>query len=257
MTPQESQSLQQLLSQLVQVGEVVKDADAERLISQAASQQPNAVYLLVQRVMILEHALGEAQERIAALEMQQRSAQSSAQSSGSNSFLDANAWGKTPVAPATAAVSGAMPSQEVSLAGMPLRAPANRSFATQPSQAYPATGSGSSSFLRGGGGSMLGTIAATAAGIAGGAFLYQGIGNLLGNDAQHSSENVPGNRDNLGNPSTDNANNLAGIEPETASGKSEPMFDDPGGLDIPTDEQLSSDANFDTDLGADSDSDEV
>jgi hypothetical protein len=235
MTPRESQSLQQLLSQLVQVGEIAKDADAERLISKAASQQPNAVYLLVQRVMILEQALEAAQERIAALEMQRRSVQSS----GSNSFLDANAWGKTPVAPATATVSHAMRSQEVSLTGKPLREPANRPFATQSSQAYPATGSGPSSFLRGGGGSMLGTIAATAAGVAGGAFLYQGIGNLLGN------------------PSTDNANNLAGIEPESASGKSETMSDDPGGLNIPTDEQLSSDANFDTDLGGDSDSYEV
>lgn len=249
MTPQESQSLQKLLSQLVHVREVVKDADAERLIAQAASQQPDAVYLLVQRTMILEQALGAAQERIAALEMQQRSLQSSS----SNSFLDANAWGKTPVVSDPAA-SRSMPPQEVSVTGAPLREPANRPFGMQSSQAYPAAGSsGPSSFLRGGGGSMLGTIAATAAGIAGGAFLYQGIGNLLGNQAQHLGDNVSGNRDNFDNPLTDNANNLGTIEPESASGKSEPVFNDPGGLDTPTDEQLASDANFDTDLGLDSD----
>ena len=256
MTPQESQSLQQLLSQLVQVREVAKDADAERLISQAASQQPNAVYLLVQRAMILEQALGAAQERIATLEMQHRSVQSSS----SNSFLDANAWGKTPAAPATAAVSRAMSPQEVSVTGTSLRETANRPFATQSSQGYPATPSGPSSFLRGGGGSMLGTIAATAAGVAGGAFLYQGIGNLLGNHSQHQGDNASGNPDNAGNLSsdnTDNTNSLAGIEPDSASGKSEPVLDDPGGLDIPTDEQLASDANFDTDLGSDSDSYDV
>lgn len=249
MTPQESQSLQQLLSQLVQVREVVKDADAERLISQAASKQPNAVYLLVQRAMILEQALEAAQERISALEMQQRTVQSS----GSNSFLDANAWGKTPVAPVTAAASRAMHPQETSVTGTPLREPANRPFSTQSPQAYSAMGSGPSSFLRGGGGSMLGTIAATAAGVAGGAFLYQGIGNLLGNQPHPPGGNVSDNRDNADNLSTDNANSLAGIAPESASGNSEPVFDDPDGLDIPTDEQLASDANFDTDLASDSD----
>ena len=42
---------------------------------------------------------------------------------------------------------------------------------------------------------MLGTMAATAAGVAGGAFLFHGIGNLLGNndhgDAQSAAEKTP------------------------------------------------------------------
>jgi hypothetical protein len=38
--------------------------------------------------------------------------------------------------------------------------------------------------MGGGGGNFLGTMAATAAGVAGGAFLFQGIGNLLGGGHQ-------------------------------------------------------------------------
>jgi len=249
MTPQESQSLQQLLSQLVQVKEVMKDVDAERMISRAAAQQPNAVYLLVQRAMILEQALNAAQERIAALEAEHRSVQSSS----GNSFLDANVWGKNP-----AVANRSLPPQEVSVTGAPLREPASRPFATQTAQASPAA-SGPSSFLRGGSGSMLGTIAATAAGVAGGAFLFQGIGNLLGNHPHHLAGSTLGNQDNFAGLSTDNRDNTDKLASSGGAdaGSSEPVFDDPGGLDIPTDEQLANDADFDTGMGSDSDNFDV
>jgi uncharacterized protein len=56
-----------------------------------------------------------------------------------------------------------------------------------PAVGVPAAATGKPGFLSGGAGSMLGTIAATAAGVAGGAFLFQGIENLLGHHGIGSS----------------------------------------------------------------------
>ena len=53
-------------------------------------------------------------------------------------------------------------------------------------------------FLSGGAGSILGTVAATAAGVAGGAFLFQGIENLMGHH---------------GNVGTQGQNGFAGLGP--------------------------------------------
>jgi hypothetical protein len=159
MTPQEHQALQLLLSQLTQIREIPKDAEAERLINEAMAKQPDAAYLLVQRTMLLEQALESAKAQIARLEAQAAPAPAGA------SFLDANAWGNV------GTQNGA---GTTSVTGRPLadNMPQLR--------AMPAPGFGrvgNSGFL--GGGSMLGTLAATAAGVAGGAFLFQGIGNLL------------------------------------------------------------------------------
>lgn len=172
MTPQESQALQTLLSQLTQIRGVPKDPEADRMIAQAVSQQPDAAYLLVQRAMILEQALDAAKQQISEL---QRQVQSSRASGNNSSFLDANAWGHHAT---TRSVT------ETSVTGNPLPNTgswSNREPVQFAPRAQPATG-----FLGGGAGSMLGTLAATAAGVAGGAFLFQGIGNLLGN--QHHDD---------------------------------------------------------------------
>jgi hypothetical protein len=161
MSPQERQVLQDFLNQLVQVRGIVKDAEAEALIATAVAQQPDAPYLLVQRALLLEQALKNAKEEIAALQNQLRSAPQA-----SSSFLDANAWGNSG---AVRAVPAAQPA--------PVATPPYQ----MPQQA--AAPSGGPGFMRGGMsgmGGMLGNVAATAAGVAGGAFLFHGIENLLG-----------------------------------------------------------------------------
>lgn len=170
MTPQESQALQTLLSQLVQIRGIPKDADADRMIAAAVAQQPDAAYLLVQRSLLLEQALEAAKQQISAL---QRPAATPASAQG-GSFLDANAWGRTARSPAA---------PETSVSGAPLSSGGSR--LNQNSPAFGARGAQrSGGFLGGGAGSMLGTLAATAAGVAGGAFLFQGIGNLLNDKAE-------------------------------------------------------------------------
>jgi uncharacterized protein len=174
MTPQESQVLRDFLDQLVQVNGVVKDQQASELINKALSQQPDAAYLLVQRALLQERALSAAKSQIASLQRQLEGTQSEG-----GSFLDqANTWGNS-------ARSVPRPTAQVLATG-----------AQYPASVQPLAQAQAPGFLQGGG-SFLGSMAATAAGVAGGAFLYQGIESLLGrhHDAaaidQHGAADVP------------------------------------------------------------------
>jgi hypothetical protein len=159
MTPQEMQALETFLAQLTQARAGAKDPQADALIAEAVARQPDAAYLLVQRALLLDHALAAATTQIATLQSQVQAAQAG----GSNAFLDpANTWG-TP-ANRAAPTPGYAPA-----AATPVPMPA-------PAQAAPAARPG---FLSGGMGSALGGIATTAAGVAGGALLFQGIENLF------------------------------------------------------------------------------
>lgn len=85
MTLNERSELHRFLQLLVHAQPGVKDAEAEALIREAFMRQPDAGYLLVQRVMQLEHALLQANQA------QQRPG-----------FVgDPNAWGRAPVTPVT------------------------------------------------------------------------------------------------------------------------------------------------------------
>jgi hypothetical protein len=182
MTPQETTALQDLLHQLTQVRGIVKDPDADALIGRAVAQQPDAAYLLIQRAMLLEQALTSAKATIAQLESQLEQERSRAAGSGDpgragGSFLDsATAWGRSAIS---------RPRQAMSPSAHAPSAPGQMPMEQQaPMQG--AAPAGRSGFLGGGGGSFLGSMAATAAGVAGGAFLFQGIGSLLGNHGQGS-----------------------------------------------------------------------
>ena len=161
MTPQEMQALDMFLTQLTQARAEAKDPQADARITQAVTQQPDAAYLLVQRAMLLDQALASARAQIATLQNQLEAAQA-----GRNtSFMDsANNWGShtTSAAPNPGYA-------QPQAAPMPMPAPA------QPAPAQPVR----PGFLSGGLGSTLGGIATTAAGVAGGALLFQGVENLF------------------------------------------------------------------------------
>ena len=152
MTPQERQLLQDLLMQLTEAKGIAKDPEADALINSVTTRQPDALYLLVQHSLLQAQALNTAQAQITRL---QNESQGNKSVTG-NSFLDSGgAWGRqnadAPRAQQAAPMFGAAPS----------------------TVAKPG-------FLSGGAGGLLGSVAATAAGIAGGAFLFQGIENLMG-----------------------------------------------------------------------------
>ncbi|HEY2399401.1 MAG TPA: DUF2076 family protein [Steroidobacteraceae bacterium] len=169
MTPQERSLLEGFLAQLAQVRGLNKDPEAERLIAQAVQQQPDATYLVVQRALLLGQALEQAKARIAALEQGEGRGQG---------FLDptipgggnASGWGNPGSGPAGYRGQPAP-------AAPPQYAPAYAPAYGAPPPGYPAYGAPPSG---GGFSSFLGQAAATAAGVAGGEFLFQGIENMFG-----------------------------------------------------------------------------
>jgi uncharacterized protein len=168
MTPQERSLLESFLAQLVQVRGVKKDPEAERMIAQALQQQPDATYLVVQRALLLDQALEQAKARIAALEQ--------AETGRDQGFLDPNAsgWGN----PAPVSRGQPAPQNPGYAAG---QYPQSGPPPTYPAYAAPMPAGGSFS-------GFLGQAAATAAGVAGGEFLFQGIENLLGS---HHGDSFP------------------------------------------------------------------
>src|SRR6516225_6893348 len=70
MTPQEHQLITELFARLKQTPAQAKDAEADQLIRQGGMEHPDALYLLVQTVLIQDMALSQAQHRIADLEQQ-------------------------------------------------------------------------------------------------------------------------------------------------------------------------------------------
>lgn len=154
MNSQERNQLSQFLSHLNEVRLPNKDAEAEALISDAVAKQPDAAYLLVQRALLQDQALSAAKAQIAELQNQLQAGVSS-QRSG---FLGSDPWAQP------ANNSGAVPgvgNYQVPRSAAPAQSPGFFGGA-------------------GAGGSFLGNVATTAAGVVAGSFLFQGIESLMG-----------------------------------------------------------------------------
>src|ERR1700756_5427603 len=86
MTPQENDLITTLLTRLKNAGGQPKDPEAEALIRQAMSEQPDAPYYLAQTVLIQDLSLHNAQQRITDLEKQLTEAKQAAKPTAT-SFL--------------------------------------------------------------------------------------------------------------------------------------------------------------------------
>jgi uncharacterized protein len=196
MTPQERDLITTLLDRLKSAATQQKDPDADALIRQAVAQQPDMPYYLVQTVLIQDLSLHNAQDRIADLERQLAEAK---QGSGSGSFLG-KLFGSSQSAPPPAPTAGpwtrgpqvAQPGGGYGQGGY---APQGGGYAPQgggyaPQSGYapqPGYGSPGVGMLGGsGGGGFLRSAAATAAGVAGGALLFQGISSMFGHGYANS-----------------------------------------------------------------------
>ena len=147
MTPDERELLRGFLDDLRRVPSGPRDSEAARMIEEALSGHPEAIYLLVQHALLADQALHEAQRRIEALEAQVNAAPAT---SGTFLHPSASPWGNEH--------GSSQPGTREGVGFFAGGAPA------QPG--------GFSSFLR--------NTAATAAGMAGGAFLFEGLSNLFG-----------------------------------------------------------------------------
>ncbi len=191
MTPQEQQLLQDLCARLTLTQGQPKDAQADAELRQGLSAAPDATYWLAQRTLMLEQALQQAQQQITQLQQQvqqqaqrlQQSHEQRSASQGAGSFLSGGIdthFGRAPDAypqiaaqPSYATQATAQPAQSSGWrdrffgGGAGVRAAQTQAYAPQAAPAQ------SSSFL--------GNAAAAAAGVAGGMFLFNGLGNLMGN----------------------------------------------------------------------------
>ena len=181
MTPQENDLITTLLTRLKSAGGQPKDPEAEALIRQAMSEQPDAPYYLTQTVLIQDLSLHNAQQRITDLEKQLADAQQAAKPTVT-SFLG-GLFGSHPPAPAAGSAPPAGPwTRAPQVAAAPPAQPYGQGGYAQPGYGQPTPGGGG--FMgggMGGGGGFLRSAAATAAGVAGGALLFQGISSLFGN----------------------------------------------------------------------------
>lgn len=153
MNLQEREQLTTFLQQLAQAQAGVKDDEAGALIASTFARQADAAYLVVQRALLLDAALQDAQAQIAQLKIQLAQQRPGVPAPG---FLDASSWGRQPSPVVPTPVMASPPVQAVQ------PAPAAAS-----SRAFQAPG-------------FLSNMATTAAGVAAGAFLFQGINSLVG-----------------------------------------------------------------------------
>jgi hypothetical protein len=241
MTPQEHEKLQQFLDQMRQAQGVQRDPEADAIISAAVSRQPDAAYLLVQRTLLQEQAIEAARARIAELEQQVQRLQQPQQLQApqpASSFLGgADDWGNSarsrPAGNAPAMAPAGSTPQQAAYQG---RYPAGQAPRQGGLSRFGMGGGG-----MGGGGSFLGTMAATAAGVAGGAFLYQGLGNLLGGQdgADAAKQGVASDTSGASAPAGENslaqdagANDVASAPSQEYGAMDDTAaLDDTGGMD--------------------------
>ena len=167
MTSEERTLISTLFDRLNSAAAEPKDPQADEYIRTKVSQQPSAPYLLVQSTLVMQQALTAAQTRIADLEKQLAAAQRPGQEP-SGSFLSgmANLFG-------VGQSPGQPPRGPQAPPPLPYQSAPLSSLSPPP---LPQTGRGPA------GGSFLQSALSTAAGVAGGALLFQGIQNLLGHN---------------------------------------------------------------------------
>jgi hypothetical protein len=256
MTPQEKDLITTLLGRLKGVARQPKDAEAEALIRQAVAEQPDMPYYLVQTVLIQDLSLQNAQNQIADLQRQLDDAQQ-AQRQTPTSFLG-GLFGRSQPEPGPAPgpwsrspqVAAAPPAQPQSY-GPP---------SSQGGYAQPPAGPGG--FMgSGAGGGFLRQAAATAAGIAGGALLFQGIQSLFGHQASAGILGSQAMTPGLGETVINNYyGSDAGGQDASAWGSGDQDYSsDAGGRDSggwgSSDQDYSSDRDYASDQDYSSDSD--
>ena len=168
MTPQERQLVEDLFDRLAQLEKAPRDAEAERVIADGLRRAPNAIYPLVQTVLVQDEALKRADARIRELTGED------AEPTTGGGFLDSMRQALTGRSTSVPSVRPGAPDPRWNSGG-----------AFPNANAAPAQGGGY------GGGSFLGTAAASAAGVIGGALLLNSISSMFGHHGGSAFAAVP------------------------------------------------------------------
>jgi len=152
MTENDRAAVQDFLAKLRTARLPEKSPELERMVEETFQVQPDAAQLLVIKCMLQQHALDELRAEIESLRNQLAQRPAPAQTGGSDRGWFARLTGQAPRQPQPP------PASQPAYAPQPAAAPAYGPF---------------------GGGSLLGSIATTAAGVAAGEFLFDGIEHML------------------------------------------------------------------------------
>lgn len=197
MTPQERQLIDDLFDRLAKLETSPRDPDAQGVIADGLRRAPNAVYALVQTVLVQDEALKQAEAHIKQLEEGNQPQQ---QSGG---FLDSMRDSLRGPSSSRGSVPNVRPGESdaprgaVWNTGQTGYQPDPRAAADY-RQGNPGGGFGGGLFgggnpnqmggnPGGGGGSFLGTAAATAAGVIGGSMLMNSMRGMFGGGSHQQS----------------------------------------------------------------------
>ena len=188
MTPEERQLLSALAQRVKNVPPQQKDPEAEQFIRQLVMERPDTPYVLAQTVIMQDFALRNAQSQIEELQRQMSEMAPPAQERP-GSFLG-GLFGRSPSPQPSTSSSGSVP--RVNPWGQPDAPPPG--YGSGPGYGYgqpPQQPQGpvmqpsqTGNFLRG--------AASTAAGVAGGALLFQGISSLFSGHQGFASSALSG-----------------------------------------------------------------
>jgi hypothetical protein len=186
MTPQERQLVDDLFDRLAKVETAPRDSTAETAIMQGLRRAPNAVYALVQTVLLQDEALKRANARIQELD-------GTSEANQSGGFLDTMRdalFGQNqprgsvpPVRPPETGSRAAWNTGQVLPQAQAGQYNQGQYGQSQYSQGYNQP-YGAPQMPMGGGGSFLGTAAAAAAGMVGGSLLLGSIRSMMGGSHQ-------------------------------------------------------------------------
>lgn len=248
MTPRERQQVEELFERLATVENAPRDERAMAAISAGLARAPNALYALVQTVLVQDEALRRANARIEELSGVAPTGETG------GSFLDSMRdaiWGRPEQ-------RGSVPS--VPSASTSRQSPWNSGQAAPWTSGAPGTmANAAPGAAPSGQGSFLGTAAAAAAGVIGGSLLLGGIRSMMGG-TQHglgAPEALGRERKDPWDASNDRASTGdlardAGIDDIGRGGGRSSLFDSPANAN---DDFANANAdNFDdvTDFGGDS-----
>jgi len=195
MTPQERQLIDDLFARLAKLEDTPRDPDAAAAIAQGLRTAPNAVYGLVQTVLVQDEALRRADSRIQELE-----AAAAPETNKSGGFLDSmreSIFGQGSSHGSVPNVPPPQPGRPVWNSGQVLQQSQPQERYNEPPYGQPPYGQpyGGASPAFGGGGSFLGTAAASAAGVIGGSLLLNSIRSMMGGSHQSFADaSAIGNR---------------------------------------------------------------
>jgi hypothetical protein len=268
MTPQERQLVDDLFDRLAKVEAAPREPDAQAAIADGQRRAPNAIYALVQTVLLQDEALKRAHERITELE-----GSSAPEQAAPGGFLDSMRdalFGQSNPAQGQGQPRGSVPNVRPGDTGRP--AWNTGQVMGQPQQGgygQPGYGQqagygqqppmGQQAAQPGRGGSFLGTAAAAAAGMVGGSLLMNSLGGMFGGgskqgfgDSANASESrSPWSSDSSGG---DLAKDAGVNDIGNSSGQRSGNYDQ-AQADIDQDQdQDQDDMDMDSDFGDDDDS---